>query len=95
MFFTLTFLFAQHLEKLSRVLGRFVGPLLLVFAAVLFIACLAHGIGIPTNPMDDYSTDQIARGFLNGYQTIDLLVTFYFGIVIPADTHAQQVGDGS
>ena len=39
-FFTLAFLFAQHPEKLSKVLGRFMGPLLLVLIAVLFIACL-------------------------------------------------------
>ena len=70
-FFTLAFLFAQHPEKLSKVLGRFMGPLLLVLIAVLFIACLIHGIGIPANPMGDYSTNQIARGFLDGYQTMD------------------------
>lgn len=65
-FFTLAFLFAQHPEKLSKVLGRFMGPLLLVLIAVLFIACLIHGIGTPANPMGDYSTNQIARGFLDG-----------------------------
>lgn len=81
-FFTLAFLFAQHPEKLSKVLGRFMGPLLLVLIAVLFIACLIHGIGIPANPMGDYSTNQIARGFLDGYQTMDLLAALYFGIVI-------------
>ena len=72
-FFTLAFLFAQHPEKLSKVLGRFMGPLLLVLIAVLFIACLIHGIGIPANPMGDYSTNQIARGFLDGYQTMDTI----------------------
>ena len=57
-FFTLAFLFAQHPEKLSKVLGRFMGPLLLVLIAVLFIACLIHGIGTPAKPMGDYSTNQ-------------------------------------
>lgn len=94
-FFTLAFLFAQHPEKLSKVLGRFMGPLLLVLIAVLFIACLIHGIGIPANPMGDYSTNQIARGFLDGYQTMDLLAALYFGIVISANIRAQQVDDES
>ena len=81
-FFALAFLFAQHPEKLSKVLGRFMGPLLLVLIAVLFIACLIHGIGTPAKPMGDYFTNQIARGFLDGYQTMDLLAALYFGIVI-------------
>ena len=94
-FFSLAFLFAQHPEKLSKVLGRFMGPLLLVLIAVLFIACLVHGIGTPAKPMGDYSTNQIARGFLDGYQTMDLLAALYFGIVISANIRAQQVDDES
>ena len=94
-FFALAFLFAQHPEKLSKVLGRFMGPLLLVLIAVLFIACLIHGIGTPAKPMGDYSTNQIARGFLDGYQTMDLLAALYFGIVISANIRAQQVDDES
>ena len=92
-FFTLAFLFAQHPEKLSKVLGRFMGPLLLVLIAVLFIACLIHGIGIPANPMGDYSTNQIARGFLDGYQTMDLLASLAFGIIIAETIHELGVTD--
>ena len=92
-FFTLVFLFAQHPEKLSKVLGRFMGPLLLVLIAVLFIACLIHGIGIPANPMGDYSTNQIARGFLDGYQTMDLLASLAFGIIIAETIHELGVTD--
>ena len=58
-------------------------------------ACLIHGIGTPANPMGDYSTNQIARGFLDGYQTMDLLAALYFGIVISANIRAQQVDDES
>ena len=90
-FFTLAFLFAQHPEKLSKVLGRFMGPLLLVLIAVLFIACLIHGIGTPANPMGDYSTNQIARGFLDGYQTMDTLAALNFGAIIALNIQAQGV----
>ena len=72
-----------------------VAPLLLVLIAVLFIACLIHGIGTPAKPMGDYSTNQIARGFLDGYQTMDLLAALYFGIVISANIRTQQVDDES
>ncbi|MGE4645655.1 branched-chain amino acid transport system II carrier protein [Bifidobacterium longum] len=92
-FFALAFLFAQHPEKLSKVLGRFMGPLLLVLIAILFIACLVHGIGTPAKPMGDYFANQVTRGFLDGYQTMDLLAALYFGIVISANIRAQHIDD--
>ncbi|KFI87015.1 branched-chain amino acid transport system II carrier protein [Bifidobacterium reuteri DSM 23975] len=92
-FFALAFAFAQHPEKLSKVLGRFMGPLLLVLIAALFVSCLVHGIGTPAKPMGDYASNQLARGFLDGYQTMDLLAALYFGIVISANIRAQQVDD--
>ncbi|WP_240542004.1 branched-chain amino acid transport system II carrier protein [Bifidobacterium sp. CP2] len=92
-FFALSFLFAQHPEKLSKVLGRFMGPLLLILIAVLFAACLVHGVGAAATPSGDYATGQLARGFLDGYQTMDLLAALYFGIVISANIRAQQVDD--
>lgn len=92
-FFALAFLFAQHPEKLSKVLGRFMGPLLLVLIAILFVACLVHGIGTPAKPMGDYFANQVTRGFLDGYQTMDLLAALYFGIVISANIRAQRIDD--
>ncbi|PLS24700.1 branched-chain amino acid transport system II carrier protein [Bifidobacterium imperatoris] len=95
LFFTLAFLFAQHPEKLSKVLGRFMGPLLLVLIAVLFVACLVHGIATATAPSGNYQTNQMARGFLDGYQTMDLLAALYFGIVISANVRALNVTEES
>ena len=92
-FFTLSFLFAQHPEQLSKVLGRFMGPLLLTLIAVLFAACLIHGAGAVPAPMGDYASGQLARGFLDGYQTMDLLAALYFGIVVSANIRAQRVDD--
>ncbi|WP_140444713.1 MULTISPECIES: branched-chain amino acid transport system II carrier protein [unclassified Bifidobacterium] len=92
-FFALSFIFAQHPEKLSKVLGRFMGPLLLTLIAVLFVACLVHGIDRNVAPIGDYASGQMARGFLDGYQTMDLLAALYFGIVISANIRAQRVDD--
>ena len=94
-FFAVAFLLAQHPEKLSAVLGRFMGPLLLAFIAVLFIACLAHGAVTPTQPTGDYAVHQASRGFLDGYQTMDLLAALYFGIVISANVRAMHVTDNT
>ena len=76
-------------------LAQLIYSLVFFTLAFLFAACLIHGIGIPANPMGDYSTNQIARGFLDGYQTMDLLAALYFGIVISANIRAQQVDDES
>ncbi|KFI49797.1 branched-chain amino acid transport system II carrier protein [Bifidobacterium biavatii DSM 23969] len=92
-FFALAFVFAQHPERLSKVLGRFMGPILLALIAVLFVACLVHGVGTPAAPSGDYAVNQTARGFLDGYQTMDLLAALYFGIVISANVRAQGVAD--
>ena len=95
-FFALAFLFAQRPEKLSHVLGRFMGPLLIALIAVMFVACLMHGIGTPAAPAGDYAQGQLSRGFLDGYQTMDLLAALYFGIVISANIRAQGVdGEGT
>lgn len=92
-FFALAFLFAQHPERLSKVLGRFMGPLLLALIAAIFVACLVHGVGTPAEPMGDYASGQMARGFLDGYQTMDLLAALYFGIVISANIRTHGVDD--
>ena len=92
-FFALSFVFAQHPEKLSKVLGRFMGPMLLTLIAVLFVACLVHGVSRNVAPMGDYASGQMARGFLDGYQTMDLLAALYFGIVISANIRAQRIDD--
>ena len=95
-FFAASFLFAQHPEKLSKVLGRFMGPLLLTLIAVLFAACLVHRAdAAAVQPTGDYASGQLARGFLDGYQTMDLLAAMYFGIVISANIRALGVDDES
>ncbi|NMM97984.1 branched-chain amino acid transport system II carrier protein [Bifidobacterium olomucense] len=93
LFFASSFIFAQHPEKLSKVLGRFMGPLLLTLIAVLFVACLVHGVDQAVAPAGNYQSNQMARGFLDGYQTMDLLAALYFGIVISANVRALRIED--
>lgn len=84
-FFALAFIVAQHPEKLSKVLGRVMGPILLLMIAVLFIACLVVRHPQFPAPSGEFASHQFATGFLNGYQTMDLLAAMYFGIVISAN----------
>ena len=89
-FFAVAFILSRRPEILSKVLGKVMGPLLLVLIAVLFVGCAVtfHGDAAPA--IGDYADNQLARGFLDGYQTMDLLAALYFGIVISAN--ARQMG---
>ncbi|WP_091847635.1 branched-chain amino acid transport system II carrier protein [Bifidobacterium commune] len=84
-FFTLSFLLSQHPEQLSKSLGRIMGPLLLVLIVVMFVACVFVNHGPLGKPVGDYSQGSLITGFINGYQTMDLLAALYFGIVISAN----------
>lgn len=94
-FFALSYVVAQHPERLSKTLGKVMGPLLLVLIAALFIACLVIPHGDFTAPFGDYETGQMARGFLDGYQTMDLLAALYFGIIISVNVTQMGVTEES
>lgn len=93
-FFAVALLLSRNPERLSKVLGRFMGPLLLVLIALLFAACVMGFQGETAAPMGDYADGQLARGFLDGYQTMDLLAALYFGIVISANVRQMGVDSG-
>ena len=94
-FFAVSYLLSQHPEKLSKTLGKFMGPLLLILIAILFVFCVIRHPGGFAAPMGDYANGQMARGFLDGYQTMDLLAALYFGIVISANVRSMGVDDES
>ena len=90
-FFALAWLVAQHPDRLSQVLGKLMGPLLLVMIAVLFITCLCVPHPPFAAPSGAYAHGQLLQGFLDGYQTMDLLAALYFGIVISANIRTMGV----
>lgn len=92
-FFTLSFILSQHPEKLSKSLGRFMGPLLLVLIAVMFVACIFISHAPLGKPSGDFAHGSLIYGFINGYQTMDLLAALYFGIVISANISEFGVSD--
>ncbi|KFI57237.1 branched-chain amino acid transporter [Bifidobacterium gallicum DSM 20093 = LMG 11596] len=87
-FFTLAWLVAQHPEKLSKILGRIMGPILLAMIVVLFVMCLFLPHPPVATPQGAYAHTQLMQGFVDGYQTLDLLALLYFGIVISANIRA-------
>lgn len=92
-FFALAWLVAQRPDRLSQVLGKVMGPLLLAMIAILFVTCLCVHHPPFAAPSGSYAHGQFIRGLLDGYQTMDLLAGLYFGIVISANIGAMGVRD--
>lgn len=81
-FFALSSYVALHPNRLKDLLGKIMAPILLILIAVLFIGTL---IAVPSGisePNAHYSTQTFLSGFIDGYQTMDILAALNFGIII-------------
>lgn len=92
-FFAVAFFLALRPSALSRVLGRFSAPALIVLIALVVGSALLAGIGEVPAPHAPYDGNAASEGFLAGYQTMDLLAALCFGIVVAANVKEQGVTD--
>lgn len=92
-FFAVAFFLALRPGMLSRVLGRFSAPALIVLIALVVGAALLAGPGDVPAARPPYDENAAAEGFLAGYQTMDLLAALCFGIVVAANVKEQGVTD--
>ncbi|RKI96692.1 branched-chain amino acid transport system II carrier protein [bacterium D16-34] len=97
-FFGIAFLLALHPGLLSKIMGRFSAPLLIVLIILLVGSAMFEPIGTAQAPVSPYNDNALVEGFLNGYQTTDLLAALCYGIVVAvnareagADTPAKTV----
>lgn len=83
-FFVITLLLAIRPSKVVDVIGNYLTPVLLILLALL----IAIGIINPTaafEPTKHSMIDSFSKGFLEGYQTLDVLASVIFaGIIISA-----------
>ncbi len=89
-FFAVAYLLAMHPSALTRLLGRITGLALLVFVigAALFDPALALQAA-----QGAYVSAPAMSGFLTGYQTMDLLASLTFGIIIATNIRELGVTD--
>lgn len=92
-FFGVAFALALRPGLLSRVLGRFSAPALILLIVVVVSASVWGGAGQPVQPHAPYDADAVSHGFLTGYQTMDLLAALCFGIVVAANVRELGVSD--
>lgn len=89
-FFGLALAVALRPEKLTDRLGKVMCPILLLLIAVTFVGCLVNppgGYGAPQNMA--YAANPVAKGFLEGYQTMDTIAALVFGIIIALNLRAR------
>ena len=89
-FFAVAFVLALHPGRLTRLLGRITGPALIALIVVVVASALASlpGMAPAPAPVAPYDGAPAVAGFLTGYQTMDLLASLTFGLVIATNVRA-------
>lgn len=80
-FFLVACIMASRPGRLKDILGKILGPLLLVLILGLCVPLLTGKADI-TSPTEAYISSPFMTGLNEGYQTMDILAAFCFGSVI-------------
>lgn len=81
-FFTLAGIVALRPEKLSKRLGRFLSPLLVLLIAILFAGTAVSVSQVQLTASEVYDSSPLAEGFVEGYQTMDAIAGLVFGSIL-------------
>ena len=81
-YFVLNYYICMNPSKLVDLLGKYLTPLLLALILLLFGAGLFFPIGEFAAPSGEYAQHAAAKGFVEGYQTMDALASLAFGIIV-------------
>ena len=92
-FFAVAYVLAMHPGRLTRLLGRFTGPALIVLIVVVVGAAIIAPLGGVIGVSAPYDTNAAVQGALTGYQSMDLLASLTFGLVIASNVRELGVKD--
>ena len=92
-FFAVAFLLAMRPNSLTRLLGRITGPSLIVLIVLVVGAALLDPPATVGAARAPYADLPALQGFLTGYQTMDLLASLTFGIIIATNIRELGVAD--
>ena len=92
-FFVVAYLLAMHPGQLTKLLGKVTGPALVALIVVVSASAIVAPTGSAFAVQAPYDGAPLAEGFLTGYQTMDLLASLTFGIVIAENIRAFGVSD--
>ena len=92
-FFIVAFALTLRPGVITRVLGRITGPALIALIVLVVGAAVVSPLGPAAAPQAPYNAGAAVQGFLTGYQTMDLLASLAFGIIIAETIHELGVTD--
>ena len=92
-FFVVAFVLTLRPGVITRVLGRITGPALIALIVLVVGAAVVSPLGPAAAPQAPYNAGAAVQGFLTGYQTMDLLASLAFGIIIAETIHELGVTD--
>ncbi|TCS93860.1 branched-chain amino acid transport system II carrier protein [Hazenella coriacea] len=96
-YFGLSYWLALSPSKLVDRFGKLLTPVILLLILIIFVRALTHSFGAPALPTADYAAMPFAKGFLDGYLTMDTIAALNFGIVISLTlkqkgvSHSKQI----
>ena len=90
-FFGIALAVAFHPEKISSVLGRITGPLLLILIFAIVAACFMNTPGQAGAAQGAYAVSPLPEGFIYGYQTMDAIAALVYGIVIAQNIRSRGI----
>lgn len=82
LFFSVAMFFAWYQGKLIDAIGKMLTPVLFISLIVLAISVFASPQGSILPPQGDYTSQPLAKGFLEGYNTMDTFGALMFGMLI-------------
>ena len=92
-FFVVAFALTLRPGVITRVLGHITGPALIALIVLVVGAAVISPLGPAAAPQAPYDAGAAVQGFLTGYQTMDLLASLAFGIIIAETIHELGVTD--
>src|SRR5690554_723588 len=81
-FFGVVMILSLSLERITKILGKFLGPLLLILLLILIIPGFFTTNSVEFEAM--VSNDLFYKGFHEGYQTMDVLAGLIFAVILIA-----------
>lgn len=92
-FFAVAYALAMHPGALTKLLGRITGPALILLLVMVVGSSIVSPAGVAQAPQAPYDSAAPIQGFLTGYQTMDLLASLTFGLVIAENIKGLGVSD--
>lgn len=92
-FFAVSYLLSIHPEKLADWLGKILGPILIALMIIIAAACFIKVPDITGAPAGSYADQQLVRGFMDGYNTMDTLAALNFGTIVALNIRNKGIND--